>query len=452
MTLEDLMRNYALLATRLVLGSYLAVHGAQKLFGSFGGPGLEKAGAGFDRIGLSPGKQMAAAAGITELGGGLLTVAGIADPAGPLAIVGAMSIAATTHRAKGPLSAKGGFELPLTNLAAATALVAAGPGKFRLGPPLPRPLAVAATVGGGLLAAGLVAKMLTAAPAAPATPASQAESAGQAQSAGQAESAGQASPQTTAPAGIPGNPRPAWRGQGLVYLGGVRLRRRPAHLVALAGPDRRRPGAVAVAVLAPLLWLSVAYPLETGMFVIDRSAVLLIHHGSPYLPSAQVTSWQSYNPYLPVMTLFGLPSAAGLAGWRETPAYGWRPGRWPSWPRRSGSRAAPGLRLVPPRRPAGPGDRGRLAGDRAQPGRDHHRSARARVHAAGAGLAAARRGGRRRDASRPGCPDQAVWSGAALGVACDLKSTAWLAVPVMAAMFAARDGARAADGSSRRRC
>ena len=38
----------------------------------------------------------------------------------------------------------------------------------------------------------------------------------------------------------------------------------------------------------------------------------------------------------------------------------------------------------------------------------------------------------------------AVWSGAALGVACDLKSTAWLAVPVMAVMFAARDGARAA--------
>ena len=123
------MRNVTLLGTRLVVGSYMAVHGAQKLFGAFGGPGLEKAGV--------------------------------------------------------------------------------GPGKFRIGPSLPRPLAVAATVGGGLLAAGLVAKMLTAAPAAPATPASQAESAGQAQSAGQAESAGQASPLTTAPAGIPGNPRPA---------------------------------------------------------------------------------------------------------------------------------------------------------------------------------------------------------------------------------------------------
>jgi putative oxidoreductase len=162
------MRNSALLVTRVVLGSYLAVHGAQKLFGMFGGPGLEKAGAGFDRIGLSPGKQMAAAAGITELGGGLLTIAGVADPAGPLAIVGAMSIAATTHRAKGPLSAKGGFELPLTNLAAATALVAAGPGKFRLGPSLPRPLAAVGAAAGGLVMAGLLTKMLTAKPPAPA--------------------------------------------------------------------------------------------------------------------------------------------------------------------------------------------------------------------------------------------------------------------------------------------
>jgi len=191
------MRDVTLLGTRLVVGSYLAVHGAQKLFGAFGGPGLEKAAAGFHRIGLRPGKHMAAAAGITELGGGVLTAAGIADPAGPLAIMGAMTVAATTHRANGPLAARGGFELPLTNLAAAAALAVVGPGKFRIGPSLPRPLAVAATVGGGLLAAGLVAKMLTAAPAAPANPADQ------------AESGGQASPQTTAPAVVPGNPRPA---------------------------------------------------------------------------------------------------------------------------------------------------------------------------------------------------------------------------------------------------
>ena len=153
------MRDVALLGTRLVVGSYLAVHGAQKLFGAFGGPGLDKAGAGFHRIGLRPVKHMAAAAGITELGGGVLTAAGIADPAGPLAIMGAMSVAATTHRAKGPLNARGGFELPLTNLATAATLAAVGPGKFRIGPSLPRPLALAAAVGGGLLAAGLVARI-----------------------------------------------------------------------------------------------------------------------------------------------------------------------------------------------------------------------------------------------------------------------------------------------------
>ncbi len=169
------MRDTALLGTRLVLGSYLAVHGAQKLFGVLGGPGLDKAGAGFDRIGLSPGKQMAAVAGITELGGGVLTAAGLADPAGPLAIMGAMSIAATTHRANGPLSAKGGFELPLTNLAAATALLAAGPGKFRVGPALPRPLAAVAGAAGALVAAGLLTKMLTAKPASAAVVASQPE-------------------------------------------------------------------------------------------------------------------------------------------------------------------------------------------------------------------------------------------------------------------------------------
>jgi len=184
------MRDVALLGTRLVVGSYLAVHGAQKLFGAFGGPGLDKTGAGFHRIGLRPGKHMAAAAGITELGGGVLTAAGIADPAGPLAIMGAMTVAATTHRAKGPLNARGGFELPLTNLAAAATLAAVGPGKFRIGPSLPRPLVLTAGVGGGLLAAGLVARMLTAAPAPPVTPADPP---------GQPESAGQPSSQTTAP-------------------------------------------------------------------------------------------------------------------------------------------------------------------------------------------------------------------------------------------------------------
>jgi putative oxidoreductase len=163
------MRDLMLLGTRLVLGSYLAVHGAQKLFGTFGGPGLDRAGAGFEQIGLTPGKPMAALAGATELGGGLLTVAGVAHPAGPLAIMGAMTVASVTHRASGPLAANRGFELPLTNLAAAAALAASGPGRFRLSPPLGRRLTTAVVAGGALLAAGSLTKMLTAASPDPAS-------------------------------------------------------------------------------------------------------------------------------------------------------------------------------------------------------------------------------------------------------------------------------------------
>jgi putative oxidoreductase len=169
------MRDVTLLGARLVLGGYLAVHGAQKLFGAFGGAGLDKAGAGFERIGLTPGKQMAALAGATELTGGVLTAAGAADPAGPLAIIGAMTVASATHRANGPLAAKGGFELPLTNLAAAAALAAAGPGRLSLGPRLPRPLAVAAAAGGGVLAAVSLAKLLTHRPAPASRPAEPAQ-------------------------------------------------------------------------------------------------------------------------------------------------------------------------------------------------------------------------------------------------------------------------------------
>jgi len=166
------MRSTLLFGARVVVGGYLAVHGAQKLFGAFGGPGLEKTAAGFERIGLAPGRQMAALAGAAELGGGLLTVAGAADPAGPLAIIGTMAVASATHRANGPLARDGGFELPLTNLAAASALAAAGPGRFRLGPALPRPLTAAAAAIGGLLAIGTLVKMVKAAGAARATPAS----------------------------------------------------------------------------------------------------------------------------------------------------------------------------------------------------------------------------------------------------------------------------------------
>lgn len=67
-------RNVALLASRSVLGGYLAAHGAQKMFGSFGGPGIEAAAAGFEHLGLRPGAVFARVAAAAEIGGGMMMV------------------------------------------------------------------------------------------------------------------------------------------------------------------------------------------------------------------------------------------------------------------------------------------------------------------------------------------------------------------------------------------
>jgi putative oxidoreductase len=159
------MRSIGLFITRVIFGSYLAVHGAQKLFGSFGGHGLDATGAGFESLGMKPGKVMAAIAGASELGGGVLTAAGIADPLGPLAIAGTMVVASAVHRKQGPLSTNGGFELPLTNFAVATALLASGPGRLRLGPHLSKSLTRLSFVGGAALAGYTLNQLLRAQPA-----------------------------------------------------------------------------------------------------------------------------------------------------------------------------------------------------------------------------------------------------------------------------------------------
>ena len=160
------MRDIGLLATRSVLGGYLVVHGAQKLFGSFGGPGLDATATGFEALGIRPGKVMALAAGASEFGGGVLTVTGVAAPLGPLAIAGAMVVATAVHRKQGPMAQKQGFELPLTNLAVAIGLISSGSGRWVLGPRLPTSLARIAVVAGTAMAAGSLVQLLRAKPAA----------------------------------------------------------------------------------------------------------------------------------------------------------------------------------------------------------------------------------------------------------------------------------------------
>jgi hypothetical protein len=68
------------------------------------------------------------------------------------------------------------------------------------------------------------------------------------------------------------------------------------------------------AMVAPAIWLAVRDPATADVIVVSRSAVLLLHHGSTYLAVSQLSTWTSYNPYLPAMALFGLPSAAGFPG------------------------------------------------------------------------------------------------------------------------------------------
>jgi Glycosyltransferase family 87 len=74
--------------------------------------------------------------------------------------------------------------------------------------------------------------------------------------------------------------------------------------------------AVAGALFAPVVWLATQQPMTPDVTVVTRSASLLIHHGTPYLPAAALARGGvlAYNPYLPAMSIFGLPRALGLPG------------------------------------------------------------------------------------------------------------------------------------------
>jgi putative oxidoreductase len=125
--------NLAALLLRLVVGSLLAGHGAQKLFGWFSGPGIEGTTGFMEMLGLKPGRPLAILAGLSEFGGGVLTLLGFLNPVGPISIIGSMAMAtATAHRGKPIWNTEGGAELPVTNISASTALILNGPGKYSL--------------------------------------------------------------------------------------------------------------------------------------------------------------------------------------------------------------------------------------------------------------------------------------------------------------------------------
>jgi putative oxidoreductase len=125
--------DLALLILRAISGSLMVGHGAQKLFGWWGGYGLDGTSAWLESMGLRPGRPWAILAGGSEFGGGLLSLLGFLNPLGPLGVIGAMSTAARkAHWGKPIWVTEGGPELPVTNISIATALMLAGPGKYSL--------------------------------------------------------------------------------------------------------------------------------------------------------------------------------------------------------------------------------------------------------------------------------------------------------------------------------
>lgn len=127
------MINIGLLIIRLVIGLLFVGHGAQKLFGWFGGYGLKGTGGWFESIGMKPGVTMALFVGLAELIGGLLIALGLLTPLAGIMIAGTMLMAIVkVHAPNGLWSTANGYEYNLTIIAVAIGIALIGPGQYAL--------------------------------------------------------------------------------------------------------------------------------------------------------------------------------------------------------------------------------------------------------------------------------------------------------------------------------
>jgi hypothetical protein len=216
---------------------------------------------------------------------------------------------------------------------------------------------------------------------------------------------------------------------------------------------------LAGAVIVPAILIAVHWPGSGETAVVTRAATLLLHHGNPYLLSGHLRSAQAYNPYLPGMSVFGLPKAIGLPGLLGNPTAwlaaasalltaaaigtGMPRGTWRQAPGRTLALRNTALAVLSPvlampitlgttdppvialiclalacaTRPAADDLRAAAAADVAPP--------------------ADRTIGRRQITTTE-------VAALAIGVACAMKATAWPALPAIAALIAARKGRRPA--------
>ncbi|MEZ4863411.1 MAG: DoxX family protein [Caldilineaceae bacterium] len=159
--------DLAILIIRVVIGLTVAAHGAQKLFGAFGGPGLAGVTGWLASMRLRPARVWALVAGLSEFGGGLLMALGLLGPLGPLGVIATMAVAITAVHWGRFFNSSQGIEFPLTLLAGALAILVGGVGAYSLdallGLTLPEPLT---SLGGLVLVIiGVVLTFVTRAPA-----------------------------------------------------------------------------------------------------------------------------------------------------------------------------------------------------------------------------------------------------------------------------------------------
>src|SRR5687767_7735206 len=122
-----------LLVIRVVLGGIMAAHGAQKLFGWFGGFGISGTAGWLESMGFKPARLHATVNGLAEFGGGILLMLGFLTPLGAAAVAGVMLVAiALVHWSKGFFNSSGGYEFNLLIVATSIALAMTGPGTISL--------------------------------------------------------------------------------------------------------------------------------------------------------------------------------------------------------------------------------------------------------------------------------------------------------------------------------
>lgn len=150
-----------LLLLRVLVGVPFSLHGFQKLFGWFGGGGLDGTAGWFRSLGFGDGRTAAVMAGSSEIVGGLGIATGLFTPVAATAMIGTMTTAAFVNNAEGGFwSVRKGWELNGYLIVVAVAVAIAGPGRFSIDHALglgglwglvPGALATAAGIGTGAL-------------------------------------------------------------------------------------------------------------------------------------------------------------------------------------------------------------------------------------------------------------------------------------------------------------